>query len=87
MPIREDVYKVINTPIPSWHGQPDRPDVLRARQPRNGLLTKSPTPMRTTGLLRLRDRPITPAEASFASIVRQATTEADFQHSQRRRAR
>jgi LysR family cyn operon transcriptional activator len=48
---------------------------------------ESPTPMRTTGLLRLRDRAITPAEASFASILRQATTEADFQHSQRRKAR
>lgn len=48
---------------------------------------ESPTPMRTTGLLRLRNRPASPAEASFASILRKATTEADFQHSQRRKAR
>ncbi|HEX2544127.1 MAG TPA: LysR substrate-binding domain-containing protein [Ramlibacter sp.] len=48
---------------------------------------ESPTPMRTTGLLRLRDRAISPAEASFASILRQATTQADFQHSQRKKSR
>jgi LysR family cyn operon transcriptional activator len=48
---------------------------------------ESPTPMRTTGLLRLRARPVGMAEASFASILRQVTADAEFQHSQRRRAR
>ncbi len=47
---------------------------------------ESPTPMRTTGLLRLRDRPSTAAEASFASMVRRATMDVEFLHSQRRRA-
>jgi LysR family cyn operon transcriptional activator len=40
---------------------------------------ESPTPIRTPGLVRLRAKQMTPAEATFASMVRQVTTQADFQ--------
>ena len=40
---------------------------------------ESPTPVRTPGLVRLRRKEISPSQASFASIVREVTTQADFQ--------
>jgi LysR family transcriptional regulator, cyn operon transcriptional activator len=47
---------------------------------------ESPTPVRTPGLVRLRSREVTPAEASFAAFVRQVTTQEDFQQLRRAKA-
>lgn len=44
---------------------------------------ESPTPVRTPGLVRLRKKQMSPAEAEFASIVREVTTQADFQRLRR----
>jgi LysR family transcriptional regulator, cyn operon transcriptional activator len=44
---------------------------------------ESPTPVRTPGLVRLCRKQMAPAEAGFAAIVREVTTQADFQRLRR----
>lgn len=44
---------------------------------------ESPTPVRTPGLVRLRERVLSPVEAAFASMAREVTNRADFQRLRR----
>jgi len=46
---------------------------------------ESPTPVRTPGLVRLKGAPMDAAQETFASIIREVTTAADFQPLQKRR--